>query len=513
MPSTHNAFRQSLTRGLFEDIAFGRNGFHAVYGGFEPWEDDPLPSNVSLTVKDQSKIRNGFVFGQRIESSDVSYVVRRIDWDEGSVYEAYDDTWENPQEHDFYVLTPSFHVFKCLSTGFDPSNPSTINPEDQNEVLRPFEVFEASDGYVWKYLYTLSLAEQNRFLSSTLMPVKTSLTGRLGGVGSLDEVRVVSAGSGYTVGATSVTVVGDGTGASVDFTLDGNGGFESFTITAFGEGYTWAFLNIVGDGTGAEAWVRIRGLQEQQTVESVESNAVPGEVSNIILEDAGEDYTSTPDIIIEGDGTGATASVVSDVNGILGITITNRGQGYTHATAVITGGGGTGAEARVVLSPPKGHGSNAVEELFSTVLCVHTGHHRGTQTLELATRQMSLVKGFEDFNTSKKTDRKTIIATHEMVFEDVSPFSQGDVFTLPNGSEGVVVHVRESSSSVFVKFHPSVNVQNVSQVEHNGTPRSISKTNNPDVDVRSGDIVYVRNAEPFVETSMETQTHKIFITL
>lgn len=64
---------------------------------------------------------------------------------------------------------------------------------------------------------------------------------------------------------------------------------------------------------------------------------------------AGSGFTTTPTVVIEGDGTGATASALI-VNGtVRKIQITNPGTGYTSATARIVGGGGTGALLRPVL--------------------------------------------------------------------------------------------------------------------------------------------------------------------
>lgn len=63
----------------------------------------------------------------------------------------------------------------------------------------------------------------------------------------------------------------------------------------------------------------------------------------------GSSYTSTPSVIIEGDGTGAAARALI-VNGTLRkVEITNPGTGYTSAVVRIEGGGGTGAIVRPVL--------------------------------------------------------------------------------------------------------------------------------------------------------------------
>jgi hypothetical protein len=77
-------------------------------------------------------------------------------------------------------------------------------------------------------------------------------------------------------------------------------------------------------------------------------------VEDIQVVSPGNEYTTTPQVIIEGDGNGATAEAVI-VNGqIRKIVITDSGANYTSASARIVGGGGVGAELRVSLQGRNG---------------------------------------------------------------------------------------------------------------------------------------------------------------
>ena len=74
-------------------------------------------------------------------------------------------------------------------------------------------------------------------------------------------------------------------------------------------------------------------------------------------------YTSTPTLTIEGDGTGAQATAVLSNNQIVDVKVTdssdntfklaNMGQNYNYASVKITGGGTVSAKAqiRAILSP------------------------------------------------------------------------------------------------------------------------------------------------------------------
>lgn len=66
-------------------------------------------------------------------------------------------------------------------------------------------------------------------------------------------------------------------------------------------------------------------------------------LEDVLIVTPGSGYTSNPEIIIAGDGTGANA-IATIVNGVVNsVTIDNPGTGYTTASLTANGGGGTGA--------------------------------------------------------------------------------------------------------------------------------------------------------------------------
>ena len=78
-------------------------------------------------------------------------------------------------------------------------------------------------------------------------------------------------------------------------------------------------------------------------------------------------YTVTPKVTITGDGQDATAASIVNSEGVISqINVVDRGSGYTRAVIEITPifplGDPAEAEASAEISPPGGHGSNAVKE-------------------------------------------------------------------------------------------------------------------------------------------------------
>jgi hypothetical protein len=77
-------------------------------------------------------------------------------------------------------------------------------------------------------------------------------------------------------------------------------------------------------------------------------------IDEIEVVTTGDGYTDLPEIMIEGDGTGASAAPIV-VNGKLkSIVVTNPGANYSAAIVRISGGNGTGATARAILQGKKG---------------------------------------------------------------------------------------------------------------------------------------------------------------
>ncbi len=77
-------------------------------------------------------------------------------------------------------------------------------------------------------------------------------------------------------------------------------------------------------------------------------------VEEIIIENPGINYTSTPTIKIVGDGIGASA-IAKIVNGrISNVTVTNKGTNYSRATVTVEGGGGSEATVSALLEARTG---------------------------------------------------------------------------------------------------------------------------------------------------------------
>ena len=332
---------------------------YAVLGNTADWVDEPEPSFVLDTEQNlQYEQHRRFIGAKKIDVGSVSHVVPRYDWGSGTVYSMYRDTDSDMYQRQYYVLTDQYNVYKCLYN--NKGSASSVKPTGFSTLP-----FTTSDGYSWKYLYTISLGEADKFLTSVHMPVKTIVTPdtspeqtRQQAVqnaavnGAIEIVETVNLGSGYHQVANAVVEVGGRNTLKISGAGDGG----ASPIQGF---YNGASV-YVSSGTGVGQLRRIvhwSGSTKTLTVNTAFSTT-PNTDSRVII---------SPTVTIIGDGSNAQAySRVNPATGsIANVSVISVGSQYTRAKAIITSNSihGSGATANAVISPVGGHGSNPVREL------------------------------------------------------------------------------------------------------------------------------------------------------
>lgn len=204
--------------------------------------------------------------------ADKSFVVPRYNWSSGSIYSGFNDDQAGHPNQAYYVITDENHIYICLQPGRNAAGASVISTVKPTGTLT--SAFKTSDGYVWKFLYSLGALTVSKFLAANFMPVTKILS--TDGSSSASEVEqngiqnaavagqilgytVTNGGSGFT-STPAVTIAGNGTGAKAQATVSGNiltkvEVLESDNTMVFGSGYDYADITITGGG-GSNAAVR-----------------------------------------------------------------------------------------------------------------------------------------------------------------------------------------------------------------------------------------------------------------
>ena len=217
-------------------------------------DDNSPPTPVNSTANIEFTPWREMYGAKRVNTSDVTHAIERYDWTSGTVYDYYDDQDTNLLEDDFYVMTDEYNVYKCLWNAGGTTSTSKPTGKSTTE-------FIAGDGYVWKYMYTVSTANALKFLTNDYIPVQTLASDdgsdqwdvQTAAVdGAIHIVEVTNGGSGYTDSANlAVSISGDGTGATANATVVANV-VTAVTVTAIGSGFTSATVSFSGGG-GANA--------------------------------------------------------------------------------------------------------------------------------------------------------------------------------------------------------------------------------------------------------------------
>lgn len=250
--------------------AFSEFGFDRLYifvGRTDAWDDEELPPvPVESTEKIFEAYRNmvGLKF---IDSANMTNVCRRFDWTYGTIYDEYDDevnmtngfSVDDSSFPVFYVLTDEFNVYKCINN--NQGSQSTVKPTGSS-----ISAFETTDGYIWKYMYSLKASDVNTFLTNDWMPVQTlnvsdgstQWTVQQNAIdGAIEDIKVVDGGLGYSDDDLPIIeITGDGTGAEAQPEVDSvTGTITKIRMTEVGSGYSYAEVNIDSNGSGGSGAV------------------------------------------------------------------------------------------------------------------------------------------------------------------------------------------------------------------------------------------------------------------
>ncbi len=347
---------------IINDIRSNRAKYYYFIGKSTPFENntqsfEPTFPSVDSVMNEQDT-RTEMTLLRKIPISDVSMVMPRKNWIPNTVFNMYDALSGNK---DFYCVNSQNNVYKCLDN--NKGSLSTIEPTSITT-----DAFTLSDGYKWKFMYTIPLALKNKFMTSEYIPVIRALNNRFFSNGSIQAVNIVNQGSGYTQATTTAIINGNGQGASMTPVIE-NGQLVDLIIDNPGSGYTYANIEIESTRsniTPASVTVDLTMGDVNSPQSLVEMLTLPGTIDSITVTQQGIGYT-TASAIITGDGTGASVSVTLAGGTIQKINVIEPGYNYTRAFVSITGDG-IGAEATANISPPLGHGKNAPEEFYADTL-------------------------------------------------------------------------------------------------------------------------------------------------
>ena len=363
--------RTSIANDFYESFAEDSvNNYYVFASSMEQSEN-----TIRNTQEDKRIFQKNVIFGRKVSSNDVRYMFNRNPWQEGVIYDSFDDT-KDITTMNFYVtvvdgdtIDSPIKVYKCIRNG--DGNPSTSRPSTSDVDLNNETLYE--DGYVWKFMFEVPVADYSKYSTIDSLPYVENISVINNAVANISDIVIEK---------TKFELFKD--------LLLGNCNINA--IVTEEERYK---LEVVTENTPkavVDAYVGMYIRTSDGTIHEIISSSVPtnnSTISNVLnlyvsLSDTDiADYSTPKQIevvpkieVSESPGERCIAYGILDENGTLDdIEFDHKGTDYILAKAKIVlpeiiSEFESENELRVIVSSENGHGSNPIKELYMSKLSV-----------------------------------------------------------------------------------------------------------------------------------------------
>ena len=191
-------FRTHNAKEFIADFSDSSN--YIFIGRSYAWSDENSPPSPANSESEVIGALSDMIALKKVTNTDISHGLVRYNWTSGTVYDEYRDDYSSSNQtpsgaNNFfdgrgYIVTSDYKVYKCLKTNFNSGGVAQVSTTEPSTVSTTIPQ-ETGDGYIWKYMYSISDAEVIKFVTNDFIPVKTigaktsvAGTGTNGGFGS-----------------------------------------------------------------------------------------------------------------------------------------------------------------------------------------------------------------------------------------------------------------------------------------------------------------------------------------
>jgi len=434
----------------------------------EDWnssDDAPVPLN---TEREQRDFRHGLQSIKKVDN--YSFVIPRQNWVSNTPFAAYSDTAIGHPTVPYYAMTENNAVYVCLRQGINEETGAPVNSTVQpTGVLKTS--FTTSDGYAWKFLYTIGTLDAARFKSANFIPVKLQ-------------------------GAT--------------------------------------------DGNSPATDVEQLGIQ---TAADSDNSGGGRQIVGFSLDSNGAGYSSAPNVVITGNGTGAAGTAIydSDGNNIIAIRIADSastlkmGKGYDFAHITLVGGASKPATGKVIFGPTGGFGSNPTNDLRADAIMFNSkpngeekpsADSEGEFIIGNSFRQIGLLRNplqpdSATAGTAFTEDAGNCLRRLQMA-SGAPSFTQRSIMTSTSGAKAFVdkvdsdeIFYHQTESTGFKQFVEGEAVSDTASgsgsIQASGVDADANAFVEPKVNKYSGQLLYIENRAAVVRAADQTEDIKVII--
>jgi len=535
-----------------------------------PSDSPPKPSN---SFSDDITVRQNMLALKKVLQQDTKIAFVEHRWEYGTVFNQYDVTKDHTltANRKIYVFqhdnTQDNYgaVYKCLDNNGGAA--STVKPKfDPQSAPVTF-----SDGYKWKYMFKISAADLSKFQTNqatgdNYIPIVEDTTYKTD-AGTIDRIDINSPGTGYTPYSTiplvdnntpiGVYVKGDGLeidSATIKIsTLTTNNAIATFSSNSpdlvQGGGYSrvaqygnWVPVRFEDTGLSDSEINALTNVNRKEAygLAKINSEGTIDSPGDVIVIDGGSDYTVDTSVKIVQSSTIAYATVASGA--LSKIKIVQAGKNHRSASVIPVHPTGTGFTGTAQISPIQGHGSDVKKELNANAIFINnrvtaTPNKEevaaGLQTLDFSRtndfRQVGLLQGprgvstVEDSPAPFITD-ETVTAKYSLIVNEINTALAdnllADTLIVGNqsGAKGRVVDIFPQGTNKIVRYNKTgvsdfIAGENILATgltgNHKIQPGGVT---NPEVDVFTGDVLFINNSEPISRDEDQSETVNFIIT-
>jgi len=461
------------------------------------------------------------LFGKKITGGDIVPVVEKNTWTANTIYSMYNNLSNTVHSNNnFYVVTQplivgaSYHVYKCIDNA--NGSYSTVDPSTIGTPTQP-TTFQTADGYKWRYIYSVSSKNYEKFSSEGYIPVYTNAT--------------ISATATNYAGVEVVNIVNGGTGYSTYHNgiiqANPNSSLIQIENTA-SENNDFYVNNSIYIYNSFDSTAQITYIIDYIANTSGKFVFVSPTVNTSIISPSISQYKISPKVKFETDGDNdpvAYSVINTTSNSIQSVVILDIGTNISWANVTIQSNSsfGSGANLYAIVPPPGGHGYNPSVELntkgFATAFSFANTQSNTIPTANVLYNKIGIIKNPLTLSanistgTISKSTRYTANTFDQILKANVSPsyvFNVGEkVVGNTSGSRGIVVF----SNSTVVYLSGDKTFIDGEYVSNNAGNYVTTIAINEVADIYTKDLspLYVENINNINRNDEQTESYRLTI--
>ena len=356
------SYTKELIQELVDNIVSNTSHYYAFGSNPVAYSGGTTP-NVANNDYDTLFINDWqMLFGKKITGSDIVPVIEKNTWAANSVYSMYNNLSNTVNTtNDFYVITePSiiggaYHVYKCIDNA--NGSYSTVDPSSISIPTQPTTFKTLPDNYKWRYIYSISSKNYEKFSSADYAPVYTNATiaSTATNYAGVEVVQIVNGGIGYSTYHNGVVQANP------------NNSLIQIENSA-SENNDFYVNNSIYIYNTFDSTAQITDIVDYVANTSGKFVFVNPTVNTDIINSSISQYRISPKVKFESDGDNnpiAYSVINTTSNSIQSVVILDIGTNISWANVKIQSNSafGAGANMYAVVPPPGGHGSDPVTEL------------------------------------------------------------------------------------------------------------------------------------------------------